>query len=326
MSLLVVSSYPPRRCGIGAYAHTQVARMRGAGETVTVLSPPDGEGDERIRFDGGRPFRRAVELTRPGDRILIHFQPALYFRPRAPLSKIGTSLGLLALVKRRPRTEILVHEADPPRWWRPDEILLTRAFRAAPLLLFHTEAERRSFERRFGRIRRARVVPHVDGVEVRGPVSRADARRRLELPAEARILVVPGFLHPGKGVDRAIRAVPQDALLYVVGSVKDPTPENVAYAAEVRRLAAADPRVELVERFVADEEFDAWVAAADAVILPYRRSWSSGVLARAQAIGTPAIVADVGGLGEQAGPSDVVVRSDAELAEAMAKVGHEVAS
>jgi uncharacterized protein (TIGR02300 family) len=53
---------------------------------------------------------------------------------------------------------------------------------------------------------------------------------------------------------------------------------------------------------------------------PYRRSWSSGALARAQSIGVPAIVTAVGGLAEQAGPGDVVIEDDAGLARAMAEI------
>jgi drug/metabolite transporter (DMT)-like permease len=56
-------------------------------------------------------------------------------------------------------------------------------------------------------------------------------------------------------------------------------------------------------------------------VLPYRRSWSSGVLARAHALGTLSIVTDVGGLSEQAEPGDEVVADDAALAAAMAGVG-----
>ena len=37
MRILVVSSYPPRHCGIGAYASGQVARLRAGGHDVTVL-------------------------------------------------------------------------------------------------------------------------------------------------------------------------------------------------------------------------------------------------------------------------------------------------
>ena len=62
MRVLVVSSYPPRRCGIGAYAREQVRRLRAAGEDVTMLSPPDGEGDLRVRFEGGQAFRRAAAI------------------------------------------------------------------------------------------------------------------------------------------------------------------------------------------------------------------------------------------------------------------------
>jgi len=73
----------------------------------------------------------------------------------------------------------------------------------------------------------------------------------------------------------------------------------------------------LIECFLSDEEFDLWVAAADWILLPYRRAFSSGVLARAQTLGTPAIVTDVGGLREQSGPGDVVVSSEQELTEAV---------
>lgn len=105
----------------------------------------------------------------------------------------------------------------------------------------------------------------------------------------------------------------------MVGSVKDRTPENLATLERLRNLADGGA-VRLIERYVADDELDAWVAAADAVVLPYRRSWSSGVLARAQAIGTPAVVTDVGGLPEQASARDHVVHDDEELAAALARV------
>src|SRR6185312_16255394 len=78
MRTLVVSSYPPRHCGIGAYARDQVAELRGRGEEVVVLSPPDGDGDVRAPFLGGAAFRKAARVGRRFDRIVVHFQPALY--------------------------------------------------------------------------------------------------------------------------------------------------------------------------------------------------------------------------------------------------------
>lgn len=319
--VLLVAPYPPRACGIGRYAAAQAERLRAAGHDATVLSPPDGDGDLRVPFPGGRAFLVAAR-ARGFDRIVVHFQPALYFRPRAPISKIATAAALWWLCRRRAQTEILVHEADPPVRWRPDYVLLRAAFRAAPALLFHTLRERRDLERAYGIRVRARLVSQADGVVVAAVPSRAEARRRLGVPEGETLFVSAGFVHPDKGFDRAIeafRAVGRGRLS-ILGSVRERSTTNEAYAARLRDVAASVPGVELVERYLPDEEFDAWIAAADAVVLPYRRSWSSAVLARAQALGTPAIVADVGGLSEQASEREVVVRDDGELAAAMARI------
>ncbi|MGH2710374.1 MAG: glycosyltransferase family 4 protein [Actinomycetota bacterium] len=315
--VLVVGPYPPRRCGIGAYAAALNERLRERGDEVTVIAPLDGEADVRVPFEGGRPFREAARLAPVFDRILIHFQPALYFKPRAPISKIRTSLALLRLCKDHASTEILVHEADTPIRWRPDYILLRQAFMAAPLLMFHTEREHEHLERAYGIEVSAKLVDHRDGISLKARPSRSEARKQLDLPAGERIFVAPGFIHPDKGLDRAIEAIRRTGVgrLFVVGSVKDATPRNLAYAKKLRDDAGEN--VTFVERFLDESELDAWTAAADAVILPYRRSWSSGALARAQSLGTPAIVSAVGGLPEQASDRDVVVRNDSELDEAI---------
>jgi glycosyltransferase involved in cell wall biosynthesis len=338
MRILIVSSYPPRHCGIGAYARDQVIRLRAEGHDVTVLSPPDGDGDVRAPFLGGGAFRRAARMGRGFDRIVVHFQPALYFPPGEALQKVLTSASLLWLVARRRRaTELVIHESDPPLRWRPDYILLGVAFRVTRSLAFHTGAERLAFEREY-RMRlgpRGRVIPHVAVTAIAiGSVSRREARERLGIGAARErsgpVLVAPGFIQPSKGFDRALEAFatvfgsddePADpgsatgASLYLVGSVREETPENRSYASALRTRCAEVAGAHLVERFVTEEEFDLWVVAADRVVLPYRRSWSSGVLARAHELGTPAIVCDVGGLAEQASAADVMVEGDEGLVE-----------
>src|SRR5690348_9716929 len=128
MRILVVSSYPPRHCGIGTYARDQVAGLRADGYEVIVLSPPDGDGDVRAEFLGGEAFRVAAGMAKDVDRVIVHFQPALYYEPRRAVSKVRTSLALWTLAGRSD-VEILVHEADPPIRWRPDYVILRSAFR-----------------------------------------------------------------------------------------------------------------------------------------------------------------------------------------------------
>jgi glycosyltransferase involved in cell wall biosynthesis len=288
---------------------------------VTVLSPPDGDGDLKEQFLGGRVFSRAAR-QRSFDRIIVHFQPALYYKPQAPVSKVLTSWRLLFLaVAARRSLTIVVHEADPPVPRRPDYVLLRWAFRMAPRLVFHTKAELDAFERDYRIRAHAVIAAHtVQAVKPTGDASTGEARERLGVgSSEEPMFLCIGFLQPSKGFDRAIRAFggAGGGSLYVVGSVRDETPENRAHVEELRRLCATTPGATMVEQFVDDAEFDLWVSAADWMVLPYRRSWSSGVLARGHALGTPAIMTAQGGLPEQAGSGDVVVTEDWELEAAI---------
>lgn len=316
--VIVVSSYPPRHCGIGAYAHSQVERLRSDGHDVLVISPPDGDGDVQVPFGDGLQFREAGRLGAGADRIIVHFQPGVHYRrgASAGISKIRTSLALSSLVRRRPQVEIVVHEATPqPPRWRPDHLILARAFREAHLV-FHTDAERRSLERDYGVRVRARLVDHREGVAAHAEGDRGTARRRLGLSLSEPLFVCAGFLHPWKGFDRAIRAfraAGSPGHLVIIGSVREPSPENISCRTHLRSLAEGTVGVSFVEHFVDDETFDLWIMAADRLVLPYRRAWSSGVLARARVLGTTAILSAVGGLSEQAGSTDQVFGSEQEL-------------
>ena len=329
MRILVVSSYPPRHCGVGSYARGQVQRLRQEGHAVTVLSPPDGDGDIRVPFLGGAPFWKAARIGGGYDRIVVHFQPSLYYRPRRPVSKVLTSAALLGLASaRRRRVELLIHEADSPKRWRPDYILLRWSFRLAGRVSFHTRAEWSVLEREYHVRVHGALVPH--RVETMKPVPRQEARRRLGVePGAGPLFVCAGFLQPSKGFDRAVEAMarirPNGARLYIVGSLREQTPENTAFLRALEERARTVPGVCLVERFLLDDEFDLWVAAADWLVLPYRRSWSSGMLARSHGLGVPAIVSDVGGLAEQAGDRDIVVEDDEGLRQALESTAQSMA-
>lgn len=331
MRILVVSSYPPRHCGIGSYARAQVERLRADGHDVTVIAPPDGDGDVRVRFHAGREFREAERRGANADRIVVHFQPALHYRAGvgAAWSKIVTSYRLRSLVRARPQAELLVHEATPrPPLWRPDHLLLRGAFATASLL-FHTDAERRMLERDYRISTRSRLLDHRDGVRTAETGTKADARRELGLPPDDPLFVCAGFVHPWKGYERAIDAFGRAGVggtLAIVGSVRDPTAANLAYAERLRDAAERSDRIRFVSGYLSDEAFDRWLTAADRLVLPYRRAWSSGALARARVLGTPAIVSAVGGLAEQAGPDDDVFETDDELVDRFRRVGAELAT
>jgi len=119
-------------------------------------------------------------------------------------------------------------------------------------------------------------------------------------PDEPVRLLIFGVVRPYKGhaeLAEAVRLLTLSGLnihVTVVGEVWQ------GYRQPLDELAAILPpdRLTVVDRFVADEEVPAYFAAADLLVLPYRRSSASGPLLTAMAWGLPVVTTAVGGLVE----------------------------
>ena len=322
--VLVVGSFPPDRCGIAQYARQQVDALRAAGDDVCVLTWAPGEGDRRASLNGWLRPLRLIRHARGFDRVVVNHEPGLFQTGGGgPVN----ALAWVAVNAAVPRLEYIAHELRDPATVRGGAIgrwLERLRWRTAPVIVVHTRAEADRLQHEVGGLdaRRLRVRDHGADFVRRFDGDRTAARARLDLPASAPIVLCIGFIQQHKGFERVVDAFaaarrPAEARLYVVGSAR--VDSAVPYLEGLRRSIAEVPGAELREGYVDDQAFDAWVAAADAVVLPYRVSWSSGVAERARLYGTPLIVTDAGGLGEQA-RGGRVVRDDAELRSAVEEV------
>lgn len=117
------------------------------------------------------------------------------------------------------------------------------------------------------------------------------------LPREAALeLLFFGLVRQYKGLDIGLRALAHadlpDVRLTVVGEFWEGQEETERL---VRQLGLGD-KVELVPRYVSDQEAAEYFARCDAVIAPYRSATGSGVVALAQWYRRPVIASDVPGL------------------------------
>ncbi|SNY50187.1 glycosyltransferase [Paractinoplanes atraurantiacus] len=125
---------------------------------------------------------------------------------------------------------------------------------------------------------------------VPAPRAAASGRRRL---------LFFGTIRPYKGLEDLIEAfalLPDDYELTVVGE----TWEGWTLPGDLIAASPAASRITFVNRYVTDAEVDGFFAAADVVVLPYRRSSASGPLHIAMSHGLPVVVTAVGGLVEAA--------------------------
>jgi glycosyltransferase involved in cell wall biosynthesis len=134
-------------------------------------------------------------------------------------------------------------------------------------------------------------------------------------PPSGRTLLFFGLIRDYKGLDVLLEALPEipDARLVVAGDPLDPV-----------QPVDLDGRVEWRLGFRPDAEVRELMSRAAAVILPYRRLDSSGVLATAIGYRRPVVVTDVGSLGEivrEFGAGEVVPSGDPQaLAQAIARL------
>ncbi len=146
------------------------------------------------------------------------------------------------------------------------------------------------------------MIPHGDYRRFIGEIPRQEeARARIGVPNEAKVLLFFGQIKEVKGLDVLLDAMPgvlsehPETALVVAGKVwKD---DFSRYERQIEGLGISENCV-LHIRYIPDEEVASYYAAADAVVLPYRRIYQSGVLLMAMSYGKPVIVSDIEGMTE----------------------------
>jgi glycosyltransferase involved in cell wall biosynthesis len=125
-------------------------------------------------------------------------------------------------------------------------------------------------------------------------VSRSEARLRLALPENEKIILFFGFIRKYKGLDLLLRAMESltDTRLLIAGECYE---DEKPYRDLIKELNITD-RVIWRSDFIPDSEVKFYLGAADAVVQPYRNATQSGVTPLAYHFEKPMIVTNVGGL------------------------------
>jgi glycosyltransferase involved in cell wall biosynthesis len=217
----------------------------------------------------------------------------------------------LALLRARTPLVFTAHDLLPRRTARRRR-LWRRLFGRFDRIVVHSHRGREALEA-FGVDRgKLRVVPH--------PVFRSDPPRA----DDGRTVLAPGVIRPYKGLEDAVRATlaVEGGHLLVAGDPRIPLDE-------LRR--AAGDRAEWRLGYLGTAELEHALSETTVAVFPYRAELDqSGALLQALGAGVPAVVYDVGGLGEVVGGFEagrVVAPGDVEaLARALRELLHDPAA
>ena len=170
-------------------------------------------------------------------------------------------------------------------------------------LFVHTDKMREELIKEFGvRSDRVSVIPFgINNALPKTALTAREAKKRLGLEERHRTVLFFGRITPYKGLEYLIAgfrkaAAKHDNYRLVIAGRVDRCED---YFDRIRRDLQGDiqaGRVILRAEFIPDDEAEIYLKAGDALVLPYKDIYQSGVLFLAHSFGLPVLAADVGSL------------------------------
>lgn len=316
MRVGLVSTYPPRACGIGTFSRDlreALLRTDGVSAVDLVAIVREDDVDEapevvtRIHQDQRGDYAAAARVLerRGNDVVVIQHEYGIFGGHE------GVHIVSLAAELRQPMV-LTLHTVLSAPSVRQAETLRALCERAALVCVFTETARRMILDARLVSPERVRVVPHGGPTELLpGP----DADARLARPphrpgtpasrmigADRTVLATFGLISPGKGIEMAIAAMPaivarHPTALYVIAGQTHPEVAKlhgeeyrISLERLVRDLDLAD-HVVFDDRFLNMDDLSSMLAATTIYLTPYRSREQivSGALTFAIVAGCPTV-------------------------------------
>lgn len=266
------------------------------GTTQYSLEPAPRDLDIKVKINSVNPVNwlmvgNELKNLRPDIIIVRYWLPFM-----------GPCLGtILRRVKKNGYTKIIcIADNVIPHEKRPGDTLFTKYF-LKPIDGFITMSEKVLGQlKMLAADKPARFIPHPLYDHFGNKISKAEARKYLNIETNNRIVLFFGFIRKYKGLDllltgfKSLIAQPENKnlKLLIAGEFYEDE-KNYAHWLQDPILK---PHLILHTQFISDSEVKYFLCAADCVVQPYRSATQSGVTPLAYHFEIPMIVTDVGGL------------------------------
>ncbi|MBW9220859.1 glycosyltransferase family 4 protein, partial [Methanothermococcus sp. SCGC AD-155-M21] len=205
------------------------------------------------------------------------------------------------LLKRLTKTKILAicHNVLPHERTVLDVFLAKLVFGNVDYFIVQSKEDLSKLKKIVPKSKMIRYNPHpiYDVFKVQS-ISEENAKKMLNIPKNAKVLLFFGYVRKYKGLIYLIQAMPKivekipEVYLLIVGEFWD---SKEGYISEVKRLNIEN-NVRIIDKYIPDEKVGIYFSGADVVILPYISATQSGVVQIAYAFDKPVITTNVGGL------------------------------
>jgi len=301
--LVVIGPVAPLRGGIAQHTQSLADALANGGQLMLIsfarlyparLFPGEAEVDPEASSPTAYPVERLLRWDRPW-RVRAWARRIAAWQPEGAVIAIWTVfwMPLLGLLARRLRQRgipvvMMVHNVvdhEAAGWKRA---IARWCLRQADGWVTHGSALSKAIVQTAG-VAEERVFTAPHPTYDRFPPAQESPPRRAPLE-----LLFFGLIRPYKGLDLLLEALGgldrRDWHLTIAGEIWS---EREKLEALIARPCVKD-RVQLIDRYVSDQQAADLMARADYVVLPYRAATGSGVIAVAYNAGRPVVASAVG--------------------------------
>ena len=290
MKLAILSTYPPRKCGIGLYTRNLVDSLRRKNHDVRVLSFKGYDYEDKgvvpiLRNRSLFSYIRAANYLRDNGfrRLLVEYEDVFYNPILFPL--------LLFILRIYGISVTLEFHTIVPYEDQLKKTIFTLYH--SIILLFtdnvivHTKnAELKLISKTLVR-RPVRIIPI--------PIPRRKFVPRIVKSGKP-LLLSFGFISYDKGIDILIKALGgiKGVNILIHGSVSPAAMgKQHDYYRKIKKMAAAFSNIRVIDKFISEEEKEKLLSRADLIVLPYRFIEQSAILTEVWAHGKIPVCSDV---------------------------------
>ncbi len=280
------------------------------GKTQMSTEPPPKDLNIRVLMNSINP----INWIRVGTLLSREKPDMVVVRYWLPF--MGPCLGTIIRRIRRNRHTRIICIADNiiPHEKRIGDTLFTKYFTRSIDGFITMSRKVLADLKAFAPSKPSRYIPHPLYDHFGDPISKQEARDRLGLGSQDKIILFFGFIRKYKGLDLLFRAMADDRIrsagirLMVAGEFYE---QEQIYLDLVKELGISDLLI-LHTDFISDARVREYLCAADLVVQPYRQATQSGVTPLAYHFNKPMLVTRVGALPEMVPDGLVGLVSDPE--------------
>jgi D-inositol-3-phosphate glycosyltransferase len=302
------------RCGLDHYNFGLCSGLVAAGCRVTLYTCDETLDRHLPNIGFETPFRRIFGEDRAWRRGLRYFAGMVsvfwsVVRRRERVCHFHFFQGAvqelaLVIVAKMLLRRVVITIHDVETFAKPgfvSKAIIGKVYRLANKLIVHNEFSRVEVITKLEVTpEMVVVVPHGNyPVSIDGLPDAATAKQQLGIAVGSKVVLFFGQIKEVKGIDILIGAMPgvlagMESVTFVIAG----RPWKSDFSRYEAAIDAAGVRKHCIlhTHFIPDEELPFYYAAADVVVLPYRRIYQSGVLLLTMSYGKAAVVSDVQGM------------------------------